>query len=58
MTLKSGPAVRARTVGHISRGAQVRVDKRVREILARGVALERARDAALRIKVSADTAGR
>jgi hypothetical protein len=42
MTLKPGLAERARTVGHISRAAQVRVDHRVKEILARQVALDRA----------------
>ena len=51
MTVEPTRSARARTVGHISRGAQVRIDGRVREILARRVALERARDAAERIKV-------
>jgi hypothetical protein len=46
MTLKPGPTARARTVGHISHIAQARVDQRVREILARRVALDRARRAA------------
>jgi hypothetical protein len=42
---------RARTVGHISHDAGVRVDQRVKEILARReVALERVRRAAQRLK--------
>jgi hypothetical protein len=46
MTRKPGPPERARTAGHISRAAQARVDQRVKEILARRVALDRARRAA------------
>ena len=46
MTLKPGPPERARTVGHIYPAAQARVDQRVKEILARRVALDRARRAA------------
>jgi hypothetical protein len=49
MTLKPGLTERARTVGHISHVAQVRVDHRVKEILARQVALDRARRAAQRV---------
>jgi hypothetical protein len=49
MTLKPGPTERARTVGHISHTAQARVDQRVKEILARRVALDRARRAAQRL---------
>jgi hypothetical protein len=42
---------RARTVGHISHDARVRVDQRVKEILARReAAVERARRAAARLK--------
>jgi hypothetical protein len=47
------PAKRKQTVGHTSQGAQARVDRRVKEILARreapvarGTAVERARQAA------------
>jgi hypothetical protein len=58
MTAKPTRSARTPTVGHISRGAQVRIDGRVREILARRVALERARDAAERIKVGLGAAGR
>ena len=46
MTLKPGPPERTRRVGHISHAAQVRVDQRVKKILARRVALTRARRAA------------
>ena len=53
MALKSFPTKRARTVGHISHDAQLRVDRRVKEILdrreapvAREAAVERARRAA------------
>jgi hypothetical protein len=46
MTLKPEPSERPRTVGHTSHGAQVRVDQRVKEILARQVAIDRARRAA------------
>jgi hypothetical protein len=49
MTLKPGPTERARAVGHISHIAQARVDQRVKEILARRVALDRARRAAQRL---------
>jgi hypothetical protein len=49
MTLKPGPTERPRTVGHISHIAQARVDQRVREILARRIALDRARRAAQRL---------
>jgi hypothetical protein len=45
MTLKPGPPERARTVSHISHAAQARVDQRVKEILARRVALDRVRRA-------------
>ena len=48
MTLKPELTERARTVGHIAHAAQVRVDQRVMEILARQVALDRARRAAQR----------
>jgi|tagenome__1003787_1003787.scaffolds.fasta_scaffold19123034_2 hypothetical protein len=45
-----GPPTRARTVGHVTRDAQLRVDRRVRQILARReVAVERARRAARRL---------
>lgn len=50
MTLKPTPPERTRTVGHISHPAQMRVDQRVKEILARRVALDRARRAAKRLK--------
>jgi hypothetical protein len=46
MTLKPGPPERARTVSHISHAAQARVDQRVKEILARRVAVDRAQRAA------------
>ena len=46
MILKPGPTERARTVGHVSHASQVRVDRRVQDILARHVALDRARRAA------------
>jgi hypothetical protein len=49
MTLKSGPREHARTVGHVSHASQVRVDRRVQDILARRAALDRARRAAQRI---------
>jgi hypothetical protein len=49
MTLSPGPTERARTVGHVSRATQVHVDRRVQDILARRVALERARRAAQRV---------
>jgi hypothetical protein len=43
MALKPPRTQRARTVGHISRDARVRVDQRVKEILARReAAVERA----------------
>lgn len=34
MALKLGPIERVQTVGHVSHDAQVRIDKRVAEILA------------------------
>ena len=53
MALKSFSTKRERTVGHISHDAQLRVDRRVKEILdrrespvAREAAVERARRAA------------
>jgi hypothetical protein len=49
MTLKPEPTERARTVGHISHIAQACVDQRVKEILARRVAPDRARRAAQRL---------
>ena len=49
MTPKAGRTERARKVGHISRAAQTRIDQRVTEILARRVALDRARRAAQRL---------
>jgi hypothetical protein len=49
MTLKSERAERVPTVGYISHAAQARVDQRVKEILARRVALDRARRAAQRL---------
>jgi hypothetical protein len=53
MALKSSRTERARTVGHISHDARVRVDQRVKEILARReAAVERARRAARRLKGS------
>jgi hypothetical protein len=49
MTLKPEATERARTVGHVSRATQVRVDRRVQDILARRTALDRARRAAHRV---------
>jgi hypothetical protein len=49
MTLKSQPREHARTVGHVSHASQVRVDRRVQDILARRAALDRARRAAQHI---------
>ncbi len=49
MTLKPGLTEPARGVGHISHAAQMRVDRRVKEIFARRVALDRARRAAQRL---------
>jgi hypothetical protein len=50
MALKTGPTRRARTVGHISHDARVRIDERVKKILDRRAdALERARRAARRL---------
>ena len=50
MALKQPRTQRARTVGHISHDARVRVDQRVKEILARRDAeVERARRAAARL---------
>jgi hypothetical protein len=49
MTLKPGPTERPRTIGHTPHAAQVRVDQRVREIVARRVALERAQHTAQRV---------
>ena len=48
MTLKPAPPERTRRVGHITHAAQVRVNQRVEKILARRVALARARRAAQR----------
>jgi hypothetical protein len=48
MTPKPGLTERAPTVGHLSHAAQMRIDQRVKEILARRVALDRARRAAER----------
>jgi hypothetical protein len=51
MALKPSRTQRARTVGHISHDARVRVDERVKQILARReTAVERARRAARRLK--------
>jgi hypothetical protein len=51
MAVKPPRTERARTVGHISHDARVRVDQRVKEILARReVAVQRARRAARRLK--------
>jgi hypothetical protein len=51
MALKPLRTQRARTVGHISHAARVRVDQRVKEILARReAAVKRARRAAQRLK--------
>ena len=53
MALKPPRTERARTVGHISHAAGVRIDQRVKEILARReAAVERARGAARRLKSS------
>ena len=52
MTLARGLTGRARRVGHISRAAQARVDQRVKEILARRAALDRAQGAARRLKAA------
>jgi hypothetical protein len=50
MALKAGPTTRARTVGHISREAQQRIDRRVKKILDRRAGpVERARRAARRL---------
>ena len=51
MALKDVRTWHARTVGHVSREAQVRVDKRVARILTRrATALREARLAARRLK--------
>ena len=51
MALKEVATERARTVGHVSHEAQVRVDERVGKILARrAAALRQARLAARRLK--------
>ena len=50
MALKEVGTEHARTVGHVSRQAQVRVDERVERILARRAALRQARLAARRLK--------
>jgi hypothetical protein len=47
--MKPGRIESARTVGHISHAAQVRVDQRVQDILARRRALEHPRRAAQRV---------
>jgi len=47
--MKTGLTERIRTVGHVSHTAQVRVDQRVKEIVARRVALDRARRASQRL---------
>jgi hypothetical protein len=47
--MKTGLAERTHMVGHVSHAAQVRVDQRVKEIVARRVALDRARRAAQRL---------
>jgi hypothetical protein len=48
MTMNSGPRERARTVGHVSHASQLRVDRRVQDILVRRAALDRARRTAER----------
>jgi hypothetical protein len=48
----------ARRVGHITHAAQARVDQRIKEILARRVALDRARGAAQRLKATDEHADR
>lgn len=50
MTLKPELTERTRKVGHISHAAQLRVDQRVQKILARRVALDRARRAAQHVR--------
>jgi hypothetical protein len=51
MALKSVRTERARTVGHVSHDALLRVDKRVKQILARReAALQQARRAAQRLR--------
>jgi hypothetical protein len=51
MAVKPPRTQRVRTVGHISHDARVRVDQRVKEILARReAAVERTRRAAARLK--------
>jgi hypothetical protein len=53
MALKPARTKRARTVGYISHDARLRVDERVKNILARREAqIERARRAARRLKGS------
>jgi hypothetical protein len=49
MTMNSGSREHARTVGHVSRASQSRVDRRVQDILVRRAALDRARRTAERI---------
>jgi hypothetical protein len=49
MTPKPALTGRARTVGYVSHADQVRIDERVKEILARRVTLDRARRAAQRL---------
>jgi hypothetical protein len=49
MTPRPERTERPRTIGHTSHEAQVRVDQRVREVVARRVALNRAQHAAQRI---------
>ena len=50
MTPKPGLTERARTISHTAHAAQVRIYQRVKETLARRVALDRARWAAQRLK--------
>jgi hypothetical protein len=51
MALKKARTEHTRTVGHVSHEAQLRVDERVRQILARrAAALRQARLAARRLK--------
>ena len=56
MTSRPRTTERVRTVGYVSRAAQVRVDRRVQDILARGAALDRARRAAQRLTSAPDVA--
>jgi hypothetical protein len=47
--MKTGLTERARTVGHVSHAAHACVDQRVKDIVARRVALDRARRASQRL---------